>query len=170
MRKLTSVIGYALAALALPVVLATFVGLSTWERALVSASGVRVSPWFTGGDVAVAVPRGPYELRVHEPVFQALCGQRDEGFVQVVVAPADSLPREVDERVDYDLDGVADFRLRLDTVADSAEVEALDAEVIGLEAVVRLDDGVAVRVGIRNPRKHREEAPAGPARAAKEDA
>ena len=153
MRRLPAVLGYALAALALPIVLATFVGLSSWETGLVRATGVRVSPWFTGGEVAATVSHGPYETRIHEPVFQALFGERREGFVQLVVAPADSLPEVVDEAVDYDLDGSVDFRLRLDTATDSAEIDATDPRVIGLQSVTRLDDGVAVRVAVRNARR-----------------
>ena len=153
MTKLPAALGYTLAALALPIVLATFVGMSSWESALVKATGVRVSPWFTGGEVVARISHGPYETRIHEPVFQALIGERKEGFVQLVVAPAESLPGVVDETVDYDLDGSADFRLRLDTAADTAGVDAIDPKVIGLESVTRLDDGVAVRVGVRNVRR-----------------
>jgi hypothetical protein len=123
--------------------------MGRWERGLVAVTGLRVSPWFTGGEVAATVNHGPYETRVHEPVFQALIGEREEGFVQVTVTPSDSLPPVVREDVDFDRDGKPDFTMTLDTAAATAEVEALDDRVGTVRGVVRLDDGIAVRVNLR---------------------
>jgi hypothetical protein len=148
MKRLTAVLGYLLAALALPIVLATFVGMTRWERGLVALTGLRVSPWFTGGEVAASVRCGRFETRVHEPVFQALVGERDDGFVQITLAPSDSLPPVVREEIDYDRDGRPDFVLTLDTAAPAAEVEPLDERVGSVRGVVRLDDGIAVRVNL----------------------
>jgi len=118
--RLKAVLGYTLAALAFVVALATFVGMPAWEKALVSGTGLRVSPWFTGDEVAYTVPHRGYETRIHRPVFQALIGERSEGFVQVDWAPADSLPAVLDEEIDYDRDGVGDFRIRLEGEKEEA--------------------------------------------------
>ena len=45
MNRVRAALGYLLAALALPIVLATFVGMGRWERGLVAVTGLRVSPW-----------------------------------------------------------------------------------------------------------------------------
>jgi hypothetical protein len=153
MRKLGAVLGYALAGLALPIVLVTLMGMNTWEKALVAGTGVRVSPWFTGDDVARVVSHGGYETRIHKPVFQALIGERDEGFVQVDWAPADSVPAGLEEAIDYDGDGTVDFLVRLDTDRGLAEVTPVGPGVLGLRDTYRLDDGWAVRVDVRNTRR-----------------
>ena len=153
MRKLKALLGYALAGLALVIVLATLMGMSAWEKALVAATGVRVSPWFTGDDVVRTDSHGRYEMRIHRPVFQALIGERDEGFVQVDWAPADSLPAGVEHAVDYDGDGTVDFLVRLDTDQGRADVTPVGPEVLGLRDIYRLDDGWAVRVNLRNTRR-----------------
>ena len=152
MQGLRAGLGYALAALALVIVLATLMGMGQWERALVAATGLRVSPWFTGGDVALTVARGDHRVLVHRPVFQALVGERAEGFVQVDWAPADSLAPVVEDDIDFDGDRSPDFRVRLDTVSGTAEVTPLGADVLGVRGTCRLDDRWAVRVNLRNPR------------------
>lgn len=150
MGRLGAVLGYTLGGLALVIVLATFVGFPVWEKALVAGTGVRVSPRFTGDEVVRTVSHGCYETRIHRPVFQALFGERDEGFVQVDWAPADSLPVGLDDAIDYDGDGTVDFVVRVDTGTGRAEVTPVGPEVIGLRSVCRLDDGWAVRVDLRN--------------------
>ena len=89
---------------------------------------------------------------LHRPVFQALVGERAEGFVQVDWVPADSLAPVVEDDVDFDGDRSPDFRVRLDTVSGTAEVTPLVADVLGVRGTCRLDDGWAVRVNLRNPR------------------
>jgi hypothetical protein len=150
MRKLKAVLGYALAGLALVIVLATLMGMNAWEKLLVDATGVRVSPWFTGDEVVRTVTHGGYETRIHRPVFQALVGERDKGFVQVDWAPADSLPAQLEDAIDYDDDGAVDFLVRLDTGGGRAEVTPVGAGVIGLRGACRLDDGWTVRVDLLN--------------------
>lgn len=150
MRKLGAVLGYALAALALPIVLATLMGMNTWEKALVAGTGLRVSPWYTGDEVVRTVSHGSYETRIHKPVFQALIGERSEGFVQVDWAPADSVPAGLEDAVDYDGDGAVDFVVRLDTDGGRAELTTAGTDVLGLRGTYRLDDGWAVRVNVRN--------------------
>jgi len=151
--RLKAVLGTILAASMLVVVLATLVGLPAWEKALVSGTGLRVSPWFTGDVVAFTVPHRGYETRIHRPVFQALIGERSEGFVQVDWAPADSLPAVIDEEIDYNRDDVGDFRIRLEGEKEEAVLTPIAPEVGALEGTYRLTDARAVRVILANPRR-----------------
>ena len=45
MSKLKVIFGYVVAALGLPIVLATFIGQGFWMTNLVSVTGWRISPW-----------------------------------------------------------------------------------------------------------------------------
>jgi len=153
MQKFKAILGYVWAALPIPLVLATLFGMSTWMNLLVSGTGLTISPWFTGDVVARTVERDGYEMRIHRPVFQALIGERREGFVQVDWGPLEALPAQVDEEVDFDGDGQADFRVVLDTENGQATLTPLTEYVLSLSGTYRLDDAWAVRVALKNPRR-----------------
>jgi hypothetical protein len=150
MSKLKAFFGYALAALGLPITLATFMGMGFLANSLVSATGLRVSPWYTGDVVARTVPHDGYETRIHRPVFMALIGEQSEGFVQVDWAPAGKVLSQVAEDIDYNGDGRPDFRLELDTQTQQARVEPYGPAVIGVRGVYHLKDAWAVRVNLKN--------------------
>jgi len=150
MSKLKAFFGYALAALGLPITLATFMGLGFWANSLVSATGLRVSPWYTGDAVAHTVTHDGYETRIHKPVFMALIGERSEGFVQVDWAPPGRVPALMAEDIDYNADGQADFRVELNTQTRQATLTPYTAEVMGLQGTYRLKDAWAVRIGLKN--------------------
>ncbi len=150
MSRLKVFLGYAVAALGLPIVLATFMGQAFWMQSLVSATGWRISPWFTGDVVAQTVSHDGYEIRIHRPVFLALIGERPEGFVQVDFAPPGYVPAQVAEEIDYDGDGQTDFRLELDTKTRQARLTPYTAAVMGVRGVYRLKDAWAVRVDVKN--------------------
>ena len=150
MSKLKAFFGYALAALGLPITLATFMGLGFWANSLVSATGLRVSPWYTGDSVAHTVAHGGYETRIHKPVFMALIGERSEGFVQVDWTPPGRVPAPMAEDVDYNADGHADFRVELNTKTRQVTLTPYTAEVMGLQGTYRLKDAWAVRVTLKN--------------------
>lgn len=181
MKRVLRILGYAWAAAALPVVLMAFMGMNFWAGALARSTGVVISPWYTGGEVARTIDRGEYRTRIHRPVFDALIGQRDEGFVQVdFVAPAGvdtvgagavdsleagvpdpaaseaapaaraALPPTITEEVDFDADGQADFHLAVTTGTGAVTVNPLSPRVLGLRESFRLDDGVGVRVELKN--------------------
>jgi len=145
--------GYILAALAVPVVLAVFMGQNYWMNELVAITGVKVSPWETGGDVINTIDHGEYLTAIHEQVFQGLLGEKKEGLVQVDWQPAENLPDRIDEYVDYDADDKNDFYIELDTTSNQANVLPLQTGVIGLKKTYVLKDGQAVRIRVKNPRR-----------------
>jgi hypothetical protein len=153
MQKLKAILGYIWAALLIPLALATLLGMGSWMKLFVSSTGLTVSPWFSGDVVARTVERDGYETRIHRPVFQALIGERREGFVQVDWGPLDTLPAQVDEEVDFDGDGQVDFRVVLDTASGQATLTPLTEYVLGLTGTYRLDDAWAVRAALKNPRR-----------------
>ena len=151
MRKLKSALALALAALATPVVLVTFMGMRPLAKALAAGTGVQISPWYAGGEVTRTVPHPGYRALVRRPVFDGLLSPRAEGFVQVEWAPdaGRALPPSLREEVDLHGDGRIDFVVLLDTTAGQATVEARSAAVLGLERVYDLGAERAVRVRLR---------------------
>jgi hypothetical protein len=151
MNKLKSFLGYTMAALSIPIILATFMGMAFLAETLVSLTGVTVSPWFTGGEVVHTVNHGTYHTDVHRPIFDALIGERQEGFIQIDWAPSHALPAHIEEEIDVDKDGQADFCIEVDTENNQATLIPYASWVLELEDVYPLEDALAVRVTLRNP-------------------
>jgi hypothetical protein len=151
MLKMKSALALAWAALATPIVLGTFIGIPWWSRALAEGTGVVVSPWYTGGELARTVAHDGYRTLVRRPVFDGLIAPRAEGFVQVEWAPdpGRALPLVLREEVDADGDGRIDFVVDLDTAANRAMVQGISTSVLGLERVYDLRAEKAVRVRLR---------------------
>ncbi len=154
MRTMRAILGYGWALLGLPLVLTTFMGMNYWSAHLARATGVTVSPRFTGGPVARTLPHPGYETRIHQPVFAGLLGERARGFVQLDWVPsaiAKELPAAITEEIDYDADGQPDFRVQLTTRTYEATVTPLASGVLGLDHVFRLETNRSLRVSLSRP-------------------
>lgn len=149
MAKIKPLLGYLLAGLAVPLVMAMFINMNGWMRALMDA-GLHVSPWYTGGAVAFTIQHEGYATRVHNPVFLGLIGETREGFVQVDWTPKINAPSLIDEAVDYDADGRIDFRVRWDTQTGEIALYPYAEEVLFLESKYALREAWTVRVRIKN--------------------
>jgi len=156
MTTLKSVLGYSVAVLSIPIMMAglfAFIAPELVGTSFLSATGLKTSANWTGGEVVRTVEHGSYSTEIHRPVFDALIGERREGFVQVAWRPPETLPARIDEPIDADGDGQADFRVELDTAARQATVTPLSPDVLELDGVYNLDTTLAIRVKLRNPRR-----------------
>jgi len=154
MAKVRSVLGYLVAALCIPVILVAVEANQPLRlgAGLVSAAGLQHSANWTGGEVVRSVDHGAYRTQVRRMVFDALIGEHKEGFIQVGWAPPDGLPARIDEEIDANGDGQADFRVRVDTVGKTSTVEPYAPWVLEVEGTYRLTTELAVRVRLKNPR------------------
>lgn len=145
-----SILGYTLAVLAIPIVLATFLGNNYFSHKLVDATGIKLSPWDTGGKVVRIIDHGQYHTLLHRPVFDGLIGEKPEGFIQIDWEPKNSLPALITEDIDYDQDGDTDFRIIYEPAANKTILQAYNSRVLSLEGSYKLKDKCAVRVDLRN--------------------
>jgi hypothetical protein len=154
MSRVKSILGTAWAAAALPLLLVMFFGLGKWPALLVGATGLHVTPRYTGGPTVSILARDGFTVHLHRPVFDGLVGKRSEGFVQVdVVATSGAqLPPIVEESLTPEGNPAMAFTLRLDTATRTATVRPVGAAVLGVAGVWQLDQGLAVRVALQNPR------------------
>ena len=153
MAKLKSFLGYTVAALSILIMIA---GIGAWRfmgGPFISVTGLKHSANWSGGEVAQTLEHGTYRTEVHRPVFDALLGERKAGFVQVAWRPADGLPARIDEEIDADADGQADFRIELETATEQASLTPYSPNVLELEGVYDLGETLAVRVRLENPRR-----------------
>ena len=148
--RLQTFFSYTAAVLALIVALTTFVGMKSFSHKLVSATGLEISPWFSGGEIVRTNDRGAYKTSQHRAVFDGLIGQKAEGFVQIDFSPLAALPDKIDEKIDFDLDGKIDFALEYDVVANTAVLTAYNPRVLSPAVCYVLKERRAVRVRLRN--------------------
>ena len=150
--RLRSGLGYAWAGLCLVIVLATFIGMNPWSRALARVTGLTISPWFSGGEVLESVPHDGYQTLLRRPVFGGLLGDRAEGFVQIDWVPQSgrALPTAIEEDFDIDRDGTADLTIRLDTAGNRAELLRRADWVLGTDDVIVSEQERILRVRLRN--------------------
>ena len=151
MDRLKSFLGYTWAGLAIVIVLVTFMGSSRLSRVFASVTGISVSPWITGGEVAQTHEHGAYRTIVYRPVFDGLVGERSTGFVQIEWQSEGPMPRALEEKIDFEKERGLLFVVRLDTQTGSAEVDGLKGKILGVEHVYRLDKGWAVRITVKKP-------------------
>ncbi|MDO5516001.1 MAG: hypothetical protein Q4F66_00495 [Clostridium sp.] len=150
MKNIKSFLGYALAALCIPIILAGFIGGSFWSDKLVEITDVTIAPRYTGGNVVKTISHEKYDTLIHRTVFDGLFSERKDGFVQIDYSPLDSLPDNIEEKIDYDNDGKNDFKVSINTSDCTAEIEPYNERVISLEGCYKLKGAIAVRVLLKN--------------------
>jgi len=141
-------IGYLWAALATPAVLLTMLYHSGLSRRLADASGIRISPRFSGGEIARTVDHGGYRTIVHRPVFDGLTGDREKGFIQVDWEPVAPLPETLREELDVYGNGEK-LSVILNTVSGTAACENDPSWVSGKPKAARYRAGWTMRVGLK---------------------
>lgn len=150
MTRFKTFLYYSWALMGVPIVLATFMGMNFWAKKLVAITGLEVSPRFTGGQVINTVKHDEYKTLIHRPVFNGLIRERRNGFVQIKWKPNESLlPRLIDEEIDFDTDGRSDFRIRLDTQTNEAELQAFNDEVVSPGEVLVLGNERIIRITLK---------------------
>lgn len=154
MTKFKTILGYSAAGLSLLITLVTMAAwMFGWGQAFIDRTGLVLAPNYSGGEVVRTIDHGAYQTEIHRPVFDALIGEHKEGFIQVAWRKADMLPAQLDESIDFDSDGQADFHVVLDPATRQVTLTPLSPNVIGLKGVYKLSDTLAIRVMLRNPKK-----------------
>jgi len=149
MGRIKSILGYTAAVLASFVVLATFLGNNYLSEKFASATGIKVSPRYTGGEIVKVVDHGTYRTIIHRPVYDGLLGEREEGFIQIKWESIAGLPPMIHETIDYDGDNRADFLVTLNTATGETTVLGYNPNVVSVKKTYKLDTGWAVRILLR---------------------
>ncbi len=149
MQTVKSVIGYTWGACAVLIVLACFIGSDYFSHRLAAATGVTISPWFSGGEVVATMEHGTYRTLIHRPVFDGLFSEWQDGFIQVQWEPHQALPARIEEAIDYNGDGKTDFAIVLDTASGKASLSGQSPSVVTIEGTYRLKTGWAARILLR---------------------
>ena len=152
MRKLKSVLGYTMAVLSFLIMVALFPALGVFAEPLITTTGLTISSNYTGGEVEHVIDHGSYQTQVHRMAFDnTLIGEQKKGFIQVNWGPPDSLPARINEEIDADGDGTADFRVEVDTANQETRLTPYAPWVLEIEGTYELEDSLMVRVALKNP-------------------
>ncbi len=149
MKYALKIAGYAWVVACMVVVLATFIGNDYFSGKLASATGITVSPRFSGGEIIRNVDHGAYKTLIHRPVFDGLIGEQRDGFIQIEWHPVTALPPLIEEAIDFTGDGTEDFAFRLDTAAGRGALTPRNPSVIALEMLVKVNQGWVARFQLR---------------------
>jgi hypothetical protein len=166
MKRVIHFLGYAAAALTvLFALILPIKGFPVFLSALDSL-GLKIAPWFSGGEVAFVIDRGNYQNQVFHPVYPALAGEGSKGFVQVVWQARSALRSHVREAIDLNRDGTVDCEISfsnppgegsapvLTVVPQSPWVSPVhDSPTTSFEGalVERVKDAMFVRIPVRKP-------------------
>jgi hypothetical protein len=152
MAKLKPVLGYMLAVFSCLVAMAIGPAIGLLSEPLIKVTGLTLSPNTTGGEVKQTIAHGVYQTQVHRMVFDdTLIGERPEGFIQVNWTPLGALPAHIDEEIDANGDGQADFRVEVNTANKETALTPYAAWVLGLEGTYTPNESLMIRVRLRNP-------------------
>jgi hypothetical protein len=146
MDRFKSILGYTVAGLAFFVVVATFVGNVYFSSRLVSATGIKVSPRFTGGEVINTVDHNTYITLIHRPVFDGIIRERRNGFIQINWERRNGWPQAIKEKIDYNGDNIEDFFINIETMTGKAALTVYNPSVVGIEQTYVLKSGCAARI------------------------
>jgi hypothetical protein len=150
MGKLQSILGYSWAILTVPFALAVLFFMPVLYQTLFEERGLKVTDRISGAEVVQVIERNEYSIYLHKPVFDGFFIERTSGFVQVDFMSETTLPLNIEEEIDYDLDNVSDFHISIDTQSSEYELKAETEHVKHLtaEGVYVLDNRRTVRVEI----------------------
>jgi len=149
MAKIKTVMGFLWSAIILVALPLVFISSDNLARKLVYASGMKISPVYTGGDVAKTIEHADYTSIIHKPVFACLAGETQKGFVQIVWRTKTKLPVTLVEKIDIDGDEKEDFTITFDTSSGKASFNPPDGAARKVMKVYSLKTGMAVRVAIK---------------------
>jgi hypothetical protein len=151
MSHIKTCFAYIIAVLCIFVSVATFVGNRFFAGRLAETTGIKVAPIISGGEVRQTLSLKGYKVKIHEPVFQGLFSSRKQGFVQIdfVGSP---LPQIITCEIDYDNDGVNDFKITCDTKTGKGTIVSYNPRVESLEGVYPVKNGFAARINLKNTR------------------
>jgi hypothetical protein len=111
MKRIIHYCGYGAAILTVLFAMALPIKVMPMFLSAVGSLDLKIAPWFSGGEVAYVLNRGTYQIKVHRPVYPALVGEGQEGFVQLVWQPKSDLPLNVQDAIDLNRDGTVDCEI-----------------------------------------------------------
>jgi hypothetical protein len=147
MKKVKIVAGIIWAILCLIAMIAFFPGFNSLAGSLAKLPFMKINPNMSGGEIAHENIHAGCTLVTHRPVFDGLIKDRKNGFVQVDWRG--EVKEEINDTIDYDLNGTPDFSIRINTATADTRLDPLSQDVTGLDVSTPTSYGWVARVRLK---------------------
>ncbi len=149
MKKILSLPGYVWALACFLLIPVTFMKNDFLAEKLSLLSFMKVHPRFSGGEINRSYLSDGLHITVNKPVYGGIRQRGKHGFVQVRFSAIRTLPDTIYQAIDYDVDGIDDFRVTLVPKTGSTELVSLSASVIDLAVSTPVKNDWVVRVNLQ---------------------
>jgi hypothetical protein len=153
MKTLRTIPAYLWAVICVLLIPAAFIGNNSFAKQLAKLPFMKINPIYSGGEIARVTGDSALKITIYKPVFEALIGESSEGFVQVKFEGDSLLPEFIQKELDFDNDGVQDFKLAINTKTNNTQFDAFNKDLIDLGISTKVKDYWIVRVEVKNPGK-----------------
>jgi len=151
MKKVKIIAGIIWAFLCLILILVLFPGINAFSSSLAKLPFMKINPNYSGGEIAYENVHEGCTLVTREAVFNGLIKERKRGFVQVDWRG--DIPEEIIDTIDYDLNNMPDFVIRIDTRTSDTEIDPISTTVTGLDVSTRTSYGWAARIELKKQKE-----------------
>lgn len=109
-----------------------FMDIDYWGEVIVKKFDLKVSQKFLGGEIVKERKYENYSVKIHKPVFNNVFEESKIGFIQIDWFSNMTLPALISEFVDYNNDGISDFKLALNTKLNTVTLTSYTDKAIHL--------------------------------------
>jgi hypothetical protein len=148
MKKLRIIPAYLWAAACFILIPITFIKNDALAEKLARLPFMKIHPKYSGGDERIAYIKNGLHISVFEPVYSGIKGKGSDGFVQVKFAGTNNLPATINEAIDYDLNGDADFKVSINTANGATNLEKNNNHVQSIQVSSKVKDYWLIRVNV----------------------
>jgi hypothetical protein len=146
MKKVKIIAGISWAFFCLILIIILFPGLNSFSLSVSKLPFMKLNPRYTGGEIAYQVISKSCTLDIRKPVFNGFLKERNSGFVQLDWHG--TIPDIIKDSIDYNHDGIKDFRVLIDRKNSKTVLEPIDRKVKGVLISTPTSYGWAVRIGL----------------------
>ena len=146
MKKAKIIAGISWAFICLILIIILFPGLNSFSLSVSKLPFMKLNPRYTGGEIADQVISKSCTLDIRKPVFNGFLKERNSGFVQLDWHG--NIPEIIKDSIDYNHDGIKDFRVLIDRKNSKTVLEPIDRKVKDVLISTPTSYGWAIRVGL----------------------
>jgi hypothetical protein len=148
MKKILSIPAYMWAVTCFLMVPVTFIKNDAFAEQLAKLPFMRIHPKYNGGELNRNYENDGLSIKVNMPVYAALFGESNKGFMQVTFSALAQLPEQIDQTIDYNFDSSPDFKVSINTLNGETNLIPLDQTVKSLYASSKVKDSWVIRVNL----------------------
>ena len=147
MKKIKIIAGITWAFICLILIIILFPGLNGFSASLAKLPFMKINPNYSGGEIAQQMISATCTLDIRKPVYDGLFRERKNGFVQIDWRG--NIPDELYDTIDYNQDGIPDFRVVIDRLNLKTDLTRFSDKVGDVSVSTPTSYGWTVRVDLK---------------------